>query len=118
MRARFGVDALLGQAKSLDGTAGREMLGDDGFGIFGMDIAVPDRIRVDHNRRPVLALVEAPGLVDAHTAGEPRLFGQLLQAGMQLAFSIPGAGGARRLRRANIVADKDVALEPGHGKSS
>lgn len=118
MRTRFGIDAFLAQAKALDRTAGDEMLGNDGFRIFGLDVAIPHRIRVNHNRWPVLALVEAAGLVDAHLACESRFPGQLLQAGVQLAFSIASAGGARRLRRANVMADKNVALEAGHGKSS
>ena len=118
MRARFGVDAALAQAEALDGATCNEMLGDDGLSVFGADVAVPDGIGVYHHRGPVLALIEAAGLVNAHSAGESRLLDELLQAGVQIAFPIAGAGGAWRLRRANVVADKDVALEPGHRQSS
>jgi len=118
MRTRFGVNAVLAQAEALDGTTGDEMLGDDGLSVFRVDVAVPDGIRVDHHGGPVLALIETAGLVDAHPAGESRLLDQLLQAGVQIAFPIAGAGRAWRLRRANVVANEDVALEPGHGQSS
>lgn len=59
MRAAFGVEAVLGHTQPLDGPAGDKMLGNDGLCVFGADVAVPDRIGVDHNHGAVLALVEA-----------------------------------------------------------
>lgn len=59
MRTAFGVQAVLGHAQALDGLAGDEMLGNDGLCVFGADVAVPDRIGVDHHHGTVLALVEA-----------------------------------------------------------
>jgi hypothetical protein len=59
VRARFGVDAFIRQPQALDGTAGDEVLVDDGFGVFGLYVAVPDSFWIDHDCGPVLALVEA-----------------------------------------------------------
>jgi hypothetical protein len=54
----------------------------------------------------VLALIETAGLVDAHLARETGLLRQLLQARMQLAFSISSAGGAGRIRGARVKANE------------
>lgn len=113
MRAALGVQAVLGHAQALDGPAGEEMLGNDGLCVFGVDIAVPDRIGVDDNHGTVLALVEASRLIDADAAGQPGFPDKLLQTRMKLALPIAGAGGARSVERADIVTDKDVPFKPG-----
>lgn len=113
MRTGFGVEAIFVEAQALDGTTADEVFGDDGFGIFRMDVAVPDGVRVDDDRGTVLALIETTGLVDAHAAGKAGFPAQLLQAGMQIAFSIAGAGRTRRVRRTDVVTDEDVTFKPG-----
>jgi hypothetical protein len=59
----------------------------------------------------VFALVKASSLVDAHPASQAGGVGQLLQAGVQIAGAVGGAGGARRALGAGVMADKDVMLE-------
>jgi hypothetical protein len=113
MRAGFGVETIFVDAQALDGTAAEEVLGDDGFGVFRMDVAVPDGVRVDDDHGAVLALIETTGFVDAHAAGKAGFPAQLLQARMQFAFSVAGAGRTWRVRRADVVADEDVAFKAG-----
>jgi hypothetical protein len=113
MRAAFGVQAAFGHAQALDGPAGDEVLGNDGLCILRMDIAVPDRIGIDHNHRAVLALIEASGLINADAAGQPGLPDEMLQTRVKLAFPIAGAGWAGSVERTNIVTDKDVPFKPG-----
>ncbi|HEV2136539.1 MAG TPA: hypothetical protein VGR47_20130 [Terracidiphilus sp.] len=113
MRAGFGIEAVFVDPQALDGTASDEVLGDDGFGVFGVDVAIPDGVRVDDDHGTVLALIETAGFVDAHATGKAGFLAQLLQARMQIAFSITGAGRARRVRGADVVADKDVTFKPG-----
>jgi hypothetical protein len=91
------------------------MLGDNGLGIFRLDIAVPDGVRINHNHRPVFALVQTSGFVDANPSREPCVFRQLLKAGMQIALAVAGTGGTRRLRGANVVTDKDMMFKSGQG---
>ena len=79
----------------------------------GLHIAIPDRLGIDHHHRPMFALVQAAGFVDAHPAAQSGRLGQLLQLCVQVAASIGGTGGARRARRACVAADKDVALKCG-----
>jgi hypothetical protein len=117
MRAGFAVEAVFVDAEALDGTTRDEVLGDDGLCVFRPDIAVPNRVRVHHDCRAVLALVETAGFIDAHAAGKAGFPAQLLQTGVQFAFAIAGAGRARRIGRANVVANEDVAFKPGQAGS-
>jgi hypothetical protein len=71
VRAGFGVDALVCEAKPLDWTAVDKVFLDDLLGIFGLDVAIPDGLRVDDDGWAMLALVEAAGLVDTNRAAEP-----------------------------------------------
>jgi hypothetical protein len=109
--AGFGVDALVCEAKAFDGTAVDEVFLDDLLGIFGLDVAIPDGLRVDDDGGAMFALVEAAGLVDANRAGEARCLGKLLQLGMQFALSVGGARGAWGAFRTGVVAYEDVVLE-------
>lgn len=113
MRAGFCVEAVFVDTEALDGTSGDEVLRNDVLGVFGADVAVPDPVRVDDDCGAVLALIETSRLVDAHAAGKTGFFAQLLQAGVQFALSIAGAGGARRIGGTDVVADEDVAFKPG-----
>ncbi len=113
MRAAFGIQAILGHAQALDGAARNEMFGNDDLRVFGADIAVPDPIRVDHNHRTVLALVEASRLINADAAGQPGFPDELLQTRVKLALPIAGTGRTRSAERADVVTDKDVPFKPG-----
>jgi hypothetical protein len=59
----------------------------------------------------MLALVQAPRLIDPHPARKPSFFGQLLQSSVQFALPIGGARRPRRIGRPCIVADKNVAFK-------
>ena len=113
MGAGAGVQAILGEAKPLNRPSGNQVLGDNLLGIRSPHIAVPDGLRVDHDHRPVLALVQAARLVDANLPGQPGSLGELLQAGVQVAASVAGARGPGRARGAGVVANKNVAFEGG-----
>jgi hypothetical protein len=59
----------------------------------------------------MLTLVQAPRFVDAHTRPQSGRLGQLLQLGMQIAFSIGGAGRPWRVGWPCVVADKYVTFK-------
>jgi hypothetical protein len=82
-------------------------------GVWGLHMAVPDGLRVNHNDRAVFALVQAERFVDAHRCAETGGFRELLQLRVQLALSIRGAGWPRRIGGTDIVADKYVAFKRG-----
>ena len=116
MRARLGVEALVGEAQALDGAAGDEVLVDDFGGVFQADVAIPDGLGVDHDGGAVLALIEAAGLVDADARGEAGGLGKLLDGRVELGLAVGVARGARGILGAGIGADKDVAFKRGQAR--
>jgi hypothetical protein len=113
MGAALRIAALLGNAQPLHWPAAYKVLGNNFFGIFGLHVAVPDRVGVNHHRGAVLALVKAAGLIDSHLRAQSSLPRQLLQPRMQIAFSILRATGPRRIGGSDIMTDKNVAFECG-----
>ena len=91
MGAALGVQAGVGDAQPLDRPSADQMLVHDRGGVFGLDIAVPDGLGIDDHRGPMLALIEASRLVDAHGCAQAGSFCQLLQLGVEFAFAIAGA---------------------------
>jgi hypothetical protein len=66
VRADLGVDAFVGKPKALNGPAADQMLFDNFRGVRRLHMAIPNGLRVDHDRGPVFALIEAEGFIDAH----------------------------------------------------
>jgi len=83
----------------------------NGRGILGLYVAVPDGFGINHNHGPMLALVQATGLVDADLARQAGSLGKLLQLRVQIALSILGAGGPRRIGGTGVTADKNVVFK-------
>jgi hypothetical protein len=113
MGAGLGVDAFVGEAEALDGTAGDEVLVDDFGGVFQADVAVPDGLRIDDNGMAMLALIEAAGLVDADAGAEAGSLNELLDGSVEFALAVGVARGARGVGGAGVGADKDVAFKRG-----
>lgn len=114
MRARFRVQAFIGETEAVDWLSVDDV-GFDNFVDIGLsDVSVPDCFRIDDQIRAVLALIEASGLVGAdaslETAGGEFLLKQFLQA--RFCFRI--AASARMARRALVAANEYVVLELGH----
>jgi hypothetical protein len=110
MRAILHIDTLLSQPQPLHRSTRNQVLRDYFLGIFRLHVSVPNRVRVNDDRWPVLALVQAAGFVDPHLIAQSRLAAQLLQPRMQLAFSVAGAAGPRRVGGALVMTDKYMAL--------
>ncbi len=84
------------------------------FRILGLHVAVPHRLGIHHHRRPVLALVQAAGLVDPHLRrpARPRAQSCCNRVCSSL-FPSRGAGRPRRIGGADVVADKNMAFKWG-----
>jgi hypothetical protein len=82
MRTGLSVDASIGQPEPLNRTTVDQVLLHNLRGIFGLYVPVPNRIGIYDDCRPVLALVKAAGLVDAHRISQAGSLGQLLQLRM------------------------------------
>src|ERR1700761_3624789 len=111
MRAARRIQAALGQAQPLHRAPVQQMLADDLLDVVWLHKAIPDRPRIHHHRRPVLALVKASGLVHANLVPQPGALHRVLHASVDLALAVGGAGRPRRLRSPEICADKDMAIE-------
>ena len=111
MGACGGVDAVGDQTEALDRLAVDQMLLNDGRGIFSLDVSVPDGFRIDNDYRTVFALVEAPRLVDADSAPQPRCARELLELSEQFAFTVVGAGWAWSALGAEILADEHMPFK-------
>lgn len=91
MRARLRIQTRIRNPQPLHRPAANQVLSHNLFRILRLHVPVPHRLGIHHHRGPVLALVQAAGLVDPHPAAQPGLFRELLQPRMQLAFSISRA---------------------------
>jgi hypothetical protein len=113
MRAALGVDASIGKSQPFDGTTAHQVLLHDLRGVRRLHMAVPHGLRVNHHRGPVFALVQAHGLIDTHGCAQAGRLRQLLQLGVEFAFSVGGAGRPWSIGGAGVVANKDVAFKRG-----
>jgi len=113
MRTALGVDALLSQSQPLNRTSTHQMLLHDLDCIRRLHMAIPHSLRVNHYGRPVFALVQAHGFIDAHRCAQTGGFRQLLQLRMELTFSVSRAGRPGSIGGAGVVANKDVTFKRG-----
>lgn len=79
MRASWSVNASFGQHQAFDGFSANDVRFDDFFHVGGGHVPVPDRVRINDDIRPVLALIEAARLIRAHASIQAPLFEFLLK---------------------------------------
>ena len=115
MRAVVGVDAGVGKAEALDGTAVEKVLLDDLFGVVGIGETVPDGFGVDDEDGTVLALIEATGFVDANAVLEAGGLDGILEGAAEFFAVFVAAAGAGGGIVALVEADKNVMFEDWHG---
>ena len=92
------------------------MLLNDLIDVLTVDIAVPNALGIDHADRPLVAAIQAAGLVDAHPAGSGQP--QFLDPGLGMVAHVRGAatvaGRPLRVRPAIVDAEEQVALVIAH----
>ena len=91
-----------------------QMFLDDLAHILGLHEPIPDSLRIDHDDRPMLALIQAPGLVHADTALQPCRFHGIFHQisnflGIPVGAAWPGSGLVPL-----VEADKHVMLVIRH----
>jgi len=111
MRTALGIQALARHPKPLNRPTANQVFLHNCDRIFGLHAAVPNRLWIDYDHWTMLALIQAPGLVDPHRRPQPGGPCQLLQLRVQLALSIRGARPPRSVRRPCVVTNKNMALK-------
>ena len=121
MLAGFGIEAGVGQAQPLDRLTANDVGFDDLVDVGFGDVPVPDGFWIDNDRRTVLALIQAAGLIRPHFALQAALRELLLECLLQLSLeqldrSIPAdcpadAGSRRRKCVFRISASDDQYLK-------
>jgi hypothetical protein len=119
MWAALRVDAVVRQPQPFDRPAANQVFRNNLFRVRSLHMAVPDSIGVDHHCGAMLALVQAPSLVDAHRSTQSGGLYKLLQLRQKLTLAILRARGPWSTLGANILTDKHMAFKRGqNGKSS
>lgn len=108
------VEAAISSDEALYRLATENMRIDYFIHIFCSNTPVPNCVRVDHDVRPMFALVKAAGFVGADPVLETACHQFLFENPLQLACSARIATSSRMAGRALIDADKDMFLEFRH----
>ena len=115
MRTPFCIQAGLGNHQSLYRQVADDVRFNDFVHIIRRDSAIPDCLRIDHNRRPVLTLIKTAGFVGADRSFNA-LLGQFdLEDALQVALAGRIAAPARISIRPLIATNEDVFFEFWHG---
>ncbi len=108
------VEAGVGEAQALDGTAVEEVFGDDLLDVCKVDEAVPDGFWVNHDDGAMFALVEAAGFVGSNVVLEASIFDGVLESGFELFAATGKAAGTGGGFVAFVGADEDVVVKFRH----
>jgi hypothetical protein len=109
------VQAIIGDDEVIENLTADQGLGDDPRHIVGPDAAVPDGLRIDHDDRTMLALIETAGLVDSRPTPEPGPFQFLLEGVPQGLRAGWIARTSRVPRLPHVAANEHVMSKGWHG---
>src|SRR5579862_410411 len=102
--------------QALDGAAADNVRVDDFVDVRGGYAAVPDSVWIHHYRGADLALLQASGLIRAHSvAGNSALAQLFLEGAMKFRLARRIAAAARVAVRALVGADENVFFKFSHG---
>ena len=114
MRATLCIQTRIGQPQPLHRPPMRQVFLDDLLHVLHLYKAIPDRVRIDHHHRPMLALVQASQFIRPDLPLQPRLFDRVFEGRFQLFASLPGATWPVGLLVALVGADKHMMLKLSH----
>jgi len=114
MRAMLRIEAGIGEPQTFHGTAMDEVLAHNFIDIFEPHKTIPDSLGIDDDGRPMLALVEAAGLVGADQMLESCLFNGVLEGGFDLLATLGKTARTVCGLVALVGADEEMVLELRH----
>lgn len=115
--AAWGVYAFIGQPQPRDGNPVDDVRFDDFLHVRGGHAAIPNRFRINDNRRAVLALVQTSGFIGSDRSLQTSRGQFLFEVQLQASESVRIATSARIFRRSQIGADKNMLLKLRHNFS-
>jgi hypothetical protein len=108
------IEAGIGEPQAFHGTAMDKVFAHNLIDIFKPHKAIPDGLGIDHDGRPMLALVEAAGFVGANQMLESSLFDSVLEGGFDLFAALGKTTRAPCGLVALVGADEKMVLELWH----
>ena len=111
---RSAVPIALFHNESLDHLVFEKVALEYLFHVLGLDVDVPDRLRVDDHDRPLAALIQASSLVDPDIGLKPGLDYQVFQSAVDLFASNAGTIASPVSGRAPVDAHENVFSEDRH----
>lgn len=112
--AAHSIYAGLRRHQSLDWLAAENVGLDDFVDIVQRNPPVPHCVRINHDIRTMLALVEASGLICPHFSFKPERAKLLFESLMQFSFAVRIAARAGLSRRTLISANENMLLKFRH----
>ena len=118
MRTVFSIEACIRQPKALHRPVMQKVFCHNFIHVFYLDEAVPNRLGIDHNHRPMLALIETTGLICPDAVLQTCIFNCIFECRFDLFASLWKTTGTRCRLVALVSADKDMMLKFRHGPGS
>ena len=110
------VQAIIGDHQVVQDLAAQDRLGHDSRHILDLDPSIPDSLRIDHHRRSVLALLQAPGMVCACQRTKPGLLELFLERLSQLLIAVRIAAATLVAGRTHVATYKYMMGKRWHGR--
>jgi hypothetical protein len=114
VRTALSIQARIGNHKPLHRAIAQNVALYNLFNVSGSHAAIPYCIRINHHRWPVLALVQAPGLVGPYGTFDSPLRELDFKHPLQIRLTVRVATAARIARRALVRTNKYVLPEFWH----
>jgi hypothetical protein len=111
MRTTLCIQASIRQPQPLDRTSMQQMFSHYLFDIFRRNSPIPNRIRIDHQNWPMLALVKTAKLIRPNLPLQPSFLHRILEGRFELPATFAAATGPRCALVPFIDADKNMVLE-------
>jgi len=111
------VQAAFGNQEIIEDFSSQDRFGDDPGYVFGGNPAIPDSLGIDHNRRSVLALVEAARMIGPGQGPESGLPELELESILERLEARRVAATPLVARVADVTADENVVREGRHVSS-
>ena len=114
MLACWSIDAVISQPQSLYRNAPGDVRFDDLSYVLRANAAIPDLVRINHDVRSVLTLIQAAGFVGANACLKVARRNRLLEGSVQIGVAAGIATRPRAPRLTPIRTNKDMVFEVSH----